>query len=157
MESFLENLNFGVLLGSRGIASPSAAITVIGLTLLYVLYVSFPPTNPATTKLTIQQKQATQTEVLKVSFIPSAPDSLHFIGNPASLGGRQHQNDCTIKRCRKAAMRALGKPSGRDIILQSCRHRLIWLAISSGKATMGKITSRFIHTSAKQYSIWYYH
>jgi hypothetical protein len=54
MESFLENLDFGVLLGSRGIASPSAAITVIGITLLYVLYVSFPATNLATTKLTMQ-------------------------------------------------------------------------------------------------------
>jgi hypothetical protein len=54
MESFLESLDFGVLLGSRGIASPSAAITVIGITLLYVLYVSFPAANPPTTKLTLQ-------------------------------------------------------------------------------------------------------
>jgi hypothetical protein len=54
MESFLENLDFGVLVGSRGIASPLAAITVIGITLLYVLYVSFTETNPATTKPTIQ-------------------------------------------------------------------------------------------------------
>ena len=53
MESFLENLDFGVLLGFRGIASPSAAITVIGITLLYALYVNFTATNPATTELTM--------------------------------------------------------------------------------------------------------
>ena len=53
MDSFLENLDFGVLLGSRGIASPSPAIAAIGITLLYVLYVSFTATTLAITlKLT---------------------------------------------------------------------------------------------------------
>ncbi|KUJ14209.1 cytochrome P450 [Mollisia scopiformis] len=41
-------------------------------------------------------KQATQAQVPKIAKTPEAPDTLPFVGNLMSLGGRLNENDCTI-------------------------------------------------------------